>query len=409
LDGWAAVGFTYDDLMNTPGTREYFNLSGRTLVFGIKGDEPKIKFEVSDSSGNKSSVYLDGISAATMKYFSIDLSKLTGNADMSKASSMYFIVEGHNKSGSIDIKRWPQPVFLYPSTTLSETDISVPGNPSSMPLAPFGDQVTVTQSARGFRFTYNTETQGVDHTTQYPDIEKDGWAGAGLVYDNLGTASTKEYYDLSSTTQIILGIKNVSGDCQRVKLEVVDASGNKSALYLDGLVLNQEKVFSIDLSKMVGNANMARVSYIFFVVEGHNRTGTVEINRLPVSGTNWIEPSSSLTTSDINIPLQTGGYPRAVGVASLEAQALVQSTARGLMLSYNTHAAGWAGAGFDYDNSATGGIEVADLRGYTNLIVGLKGGCQKVKFEVKDSLGNSAFVYLNKVRATQENEWAVTT
>ncbi len=67
--GWVGAGFSYDN-GSTTQTVETFDLSGLTnLIFGIKGDSGQAKFELVDSLGNKSSIYLDGISSTQEKFF----------------------------------------------------------------------------------------------------------------------------------------------------------------------------------------------------------------------------------------------------------------------------------------------------------------------------------------------------
>jgi len=343
-DGWVAAGFTYDDLMNTPNPpyewRSLKDGSGDplTLVFGIKniqGTLGPIKFEVIDYSGNKSGIYLDGIMLGDEKIYQIDLSGLQGTADLEKVSYMYFVVEGQNKQGIIEINRWPEAVFVSPSS-LNEGNISLPGTPGVMGVAPYKDQITVSQTGRGLQVSYKTETSGVDHTSQNPNIELDGWAGAGFTYDDLSTP-TKEYYNFNAVSQIVIGLKNTAGDNQRVKIEVVDASGNKSALYLDGLTLNQEKIYAVDLSRLKGNVDFSRVSYIFFVVEGHNKTGTIQVNRLASSS--LIMPSTTHTSQDINLP--SGGlfYPDVVNVPDNGVTSQAEIISRGMTFEYNTNIA----------------------------------------------------------------------
>ncbi|MDP2929874.1 MAG: hypothetical protein Q8O01_07445, partial [Candidatus Omnitrophota bacterium] len=171
---------------------------------------------------------------------------------------------------------------------------------------------------------------------------------------------------------------------------------------MDGISASIETFYSVDLSKLIGSADLKKVSFIYIVVEGDNKTGTLEINKLAESG--WIKPSSGFfTIADINIP----GTPGITAVNPLGADAKVTGTVRGEVLQYDTHEAGWSGGGFSYDNFSTPAIETYDLSGLSNLIIGLKGSPSQVKLEVVDNLGNKGSVQLTGVSAAQENIWAI--
>ena len=104
------------------------NLSGTTIVMGVQGTEGTLRFELTDSLGNKSSIYLTGVSATTMQYYSIDLSKLSGSASLASVKDLAVIVEGDNKTGNILVNYTPKTITTPNDPTKTGTDVNVPIN-----------------------------------------------------------------------------------------------------------------------------------------------------------------------------------------------------------------------------------------------------------------------------------------
>jgi hypothetical protein len=123
------------------------------------------------------------------------------------------------------------------------------------------DAATATE--RGVLVTYNTGTPG--------------WAGGGFSYDNFNTTAI-ESGDLRTLTNMVFGIR---GDATSVKLEVVDASGQKAAVYLRNIKKDTEQFWSIPMALLTG-IDLQHVRLIYFIVEGAGQQGELRINRIPL-------------------------------------------------------------------------------------------------------------------------------
>jgi hypothetical protein len=249
---WAGGGFSYDNYATT--NKETIDLSGMAnLVFGIKGTSAQVKIEIIDSLGQKAVIYLDGIDPVQEKVFAVP-SAMLQTIDRNKVSSINFIVEGENRNGSIQVTR----IALVPPSPAGSTP-NVPGNPEPIAVSPDPTQVNVYPTYRGVRMTYSTR--------QF------GWAGGGFSYDLSGTSSV-ETRSFLGYSKLAFGLKGTAG---MVKFEIVDRYGNRSFVYLTGIDPNDEQVWEISTSIMK-NVDLSAIQYMYFIVEGNNQDGTLDIN-----------------------------------------------------------------------------------------------------------------------------------
>ncbi len=99
--GWAGGGYTFDDYATSQvETADLSKLSN--LVFALKGDVSQVKFEIIDDQNRKATVYLGDIRPEIDQMWSIPKSQLQG-VDLTKVKTFYFIVEGQNKPGNLEI------------------------------------------------------------------------------------------------------------------------------------------------------------------------------------------------------------------------------------------------------------------------------------------------------------------
>ena len=342
LGGWAGGGFSFDDFGTTSVETQDLSLV-KELTLGLKATASRVKVEVIDNTGQKASVYLVGVSSTQEQVFTIPTAQLTG-IDLTKVRLMYFIVEGASLTGTLEVNRlspamailtdplqlrqtfnltftgndyrnyiglnekWCRgtegwyyilsdgkviqssgniqvgkidPVYyqympdwlsltssstlIGPSNSFTSSNITnLPGFPQITRVAPEGNTSTVTRSARGVLFDYNTSVGG--------------WAGGGFTFDDLGTSSI-ETQNLSQFSLLTFGLK---GNTSRVKLEVIDAQGQKASVYLVGIQSDKEQIWVISTSALQG-IDLTKVRLAYFVVEGSNLTGTLEANWVPTT------------------------------------------------------------------------------------------------------------------------------
>jgi hypothetical protein len=376
--GWSAGGFLYDKGVS-------LSALGQNIIIGVKGDEKRIKFEVTDSGNKKAFVYLDGVSAAKENIYAIPLSSLQAQGvNLADIKNIYFVVEAVDKTGTVEISRTAKPMLISPSSNLTTANINIPGQgvdyPATQGLAPVGSAINAESTERGIKLVYDTKSGA--------NAE---WAGGGFSY----TASAAGSVDISAYSQLVLGIKGNSDINGRVKFEIKDSNDHSAYVYLDGVDLNKEKIWAIPVSSFSG-VNLSSVKYMYFIVEGSNRAGTLYVNR--VKSSQWIPPATTTPDPAPNLPTANKST---YGVAASPATATITgSSASGFKLSYNTSTVGWAGASFVYNPTV-------NMSSFDSLSFRMSGSsASRIKFEIKDSIGGKFSLYLNGITGTSQ-AWSI--
>ncbi|MDP3921031.1 MAG: hypothetical protein Q8R76_09550 [Candidatus Omnitrophota bacterium] len=387
--GWAAGAFSFDNF--TTGFVGSSNFSGFTnLVLGMFGDHGTVKLELEDIFGAKSSVLLGGIVPGEEKIWKVPMSSFTG-IDLTKLRFVILVVEGDNIDGSLTVNRIKPDVVITPSTTLTTADlpglpngqIGAPGITSVGPGGNATDKATATP--RGVLFEYNTGSAG--------------WAGGGFSYDDFTTNPAQETGDWSGLQSVAFGLQDLSGTNSRVKVEVLDSSGDRSVLYLEGVDPDKEQVFEIPISAL-GGIDLSKVRIIYFIVEGPQEVGSLQINYLPDLD---VYPSDTLGLDDL-VDFRAGsptGFIQGVSPGGDASSNLADYQGRGTTLAYNTGTQGWTGGGYTF---APGSKRFDTLSKFT---VGLMGDVSRVKLELIDNQGKKASVHLNGIRSDIEQVWEI--
>lgn len=390
IGGWAGGAFVFDDFQTLQ--RESANFSSHAdLVFGLKGNPSRVKFEIEDIFGRKYFVYLTGAQPGAEGIWKVSMDHFRTKVDLTKIHAILFVMEWPSAiTGTLDVFVKPAgPVDVLPTAGLTESDVTrLPGALKVTRVAPMEDQVTsIAQTAKGIRIDYKTVA---------------AWAGGGFTWDDYSTPSTIETVNLSQMSQLTFGIRGIA---DRIKLEVIDVNNKRGILYLTGFRSDKEQYWRVTLSNLAKDAgfDISRVAHIFFVAEGINEIGFLDINVKGPSAANEIYPDSALTNRNIS-----GLPPRhQIRVAPSGNTSSIGSIARGLRINYNTTVGGWAGGGYDFDNLNTVTRESADLSGLSDLKIGLKGDASRVKVELIDRAGNRSVVYLASLSRTQELVWKI--
>lgn len=418
---WGGGGFSYDN-DTTPAieTGDLSQLSQLTIgMVQSAGTAPThVKFELVDDQNRKGFVHLVGIST-TEQVWAVPTAKFQAQGvSLARIRTIYFIVEtlasfqsfsgfkfmtfppgSHISYLATALPLEPQePNYLVPSAEVLNRITIMPGNPIKTHVAPPGADAGGPGTPRGAIFHYATGTPG--------------WAGVGWTFDNFETPSI-ETQDLTRY-RLAVGIK---GDAPAVKCEIIDYLDRKAIGYLRGIERGTEKVWEIYTTSDVTlyGVDPSRIRIIYFIVEGANRTGTLEVNNRP---TPLVKGASSLvfSPSDINLP----GNPRNVPIVPVGATASILPTSRGMQLQCQTGRARWVGGGFHYDNPATPTVETGDFsyRGLSTPLYwffGLQGtmtgGSLKVEF-VDEQERKAAYKLVSPgqavpVRPDREQVWAV--
>ncbi|MBK9429131.1 MAG: hypothetical protein IPN65_01255 [Elusimicrobia bacterium] len=234
-----------------------------------------------------------------------------------------------------------------------------------------------------------------------------GWAGMGLDSDDYGTPAL-ETVDLSSWNQLVVGLK---GAVPRVKLEMVDDQDRKHFFYPRGLSAAEEKVWVLPLETARRVVNLARLRFVFLIVETPAAVGRLTLRREPTVPDEWAP--TLLSPDQIQAPGRTPGVVRFApnGDASRET-----ATPRGLLLDFRT-GGGWVTGTFNFDDFSTPSLETINLSTHAALSVGLRGFARegtgswadlgRVKLEVEDAQFRKFITQLTGVTADRERVWSL--
>ena len=214
--GWSGATILYDNY-GTPGTKESQDLSfTNNLVFGLWGNAKNVKIEFLDAFNKKSIVTCTNVTSSK-QYYWINTARINTNADITRISSISFVVDSNLVTGgSGDPSGW----FHVESGGLAihYPDIA-PTSMVSLTLLPPTplDVIPVGGAAPGTR----VEQYDSGHFRVYYSITSStNWSGASILYDDFGTETT-EVGNFSTLTSVVFA---VAGRLNGMKIEFEDSS-----------------------------------------------------------------------------------------------------------------------------------------------------------------------------------------
>jgi len=269
VGGWAGAAFNFDDL-EAAGFQTK-DLSGMSqIVLGMNGDISKVKVEFLHFKDNQiqhgTSIYLTGIRSDFEQVWAISTSDLKeAGVDLTKIYQINFIVEGNNKQGALRVNHLPIPVLTTTPDRTREDISTLVGVKHLAKTHPVGNTTTVStipncwNCREGVKISYDT-TVG-------------GWAGGGYTFDDFGTLKG-ESQDLTDLSSLAIGLK---GSANRVRMEMVDDSRRRSHVYLDGIQSDLTGIWEVSLSRFSQEVDLKRITQIFFIIEGSDQLGTLDV------------------------------------------------------------------------------------------------------------------------------------
>ncbi len=260
--GWVGGGFNYDNFSTTAIETADFSVY-KQLIFGLKGSPLRVKLEFIDDQNKKADFYLEQIRTDLENEWAVSTADIiAAGVNLQKIRMIYFIIEGVNQSGTLEINRMP--TVIQPNMAANIQALPESPTPRVVKVAPAtGTIATVSTLSRGARLDYQTGTPG--------------WAGVGFTYDDPATPAV-ESVNLSTLPYLGFGIK---GNATQVKLELVDADGRKASVKLTGIRSDLEQRWAISLLPFAAyGIDLTRIRTLYFIVEGQNQNGILDIYRL---------------------------------------------------------------------------------------------------------------------------------
>ncbi len=340
---------------------EYGNLSAlNDLTFGLWAPAGgKVRLEVEDSLGVKSSVILSGLTAG-IQYFTVSKSAFSG-LDWTKIKQVTFKVDSTLVSpltGTISI----QAKTLTFSTTLLT---NLPASPQVGILEGSTLPTTVAQNSDS-SFALNFSLTGAGTKS-----------GAVINFDN-PTTTTVETQNLSTNSQFVFSAYGVTNG--KLKVEMEDVTGAKAAYVMTGLYTGLQ--YFVLAKELFTGVDLTKVKRIIFSVDPTLTTLT--------SGSLTIGAKTLFysTTQLLTLPAKPNPV---VTEGSFATTYLTSSSTTQMKLNYDVTAAGsFSGMSFSFDDLATTTVEIQNLSAVDPLVFGLQTGTSaqtKIKVEFEDAQG----------------------
>ncbi len=358
--GWAGGGYTFDDFGTGP--IETVDLSSLTqLVLGLQGDPTQVKLEVIDASGAKDSVVLTGISSSSQQFWSIPASQLSG-VNLSQIRMFYFIVEGLNLQGSLDIEiRELNPDFSLPDPSLTSGDIT------KVPVNSLGNRPTLGTFASGDGSSAVSEifSQTFARLT-YDGAASGSFGGVYLNYDDSATAGTVETIDFSALfpSGFIFEIDSPGASVGQAFLQLRDDTGATARIALGDIQSFGQRYKA--LASQFSSIDTTKISEIVLGIDGAISGGELSWNLGDWDYTGTLLPDAALTPGDITkLPLVSPTQRPTLNTfasgdgSTATADIFSQNFAR---LTYTgTGAGSFGGFSVNYDDAGTAPVESIDF------------------------------------------------
>ncbi|MBI3999878.1 MAG: RHS repeat protein, partial [Candidatus Omnitrophica bacterium] len=265
--------FSFDDLATQ--AIETSDLSqGTTLTLGVRAGSPwimKLKLEIEDLAGIKSSTLLTNFTTLT-QYYTIQKSLFSG-IDWTKVKRINFTIDRSMILSSSGYKSWVQvtlngflftPTVVYNSSLTSANLTTLPSGPSLFLLPASSSTTNLTPLIDKFDLHYDATAQG-------------SFSGARISYDKPSTSAI-ETGNLTALSSLVFGLQAPSNT---VRLELVDLNGAKSSVFLTN-VQAAEKFYAVSLSSFTG-IDKTKIKWIQFTIDPVLTNHTLKTGDLFVS------------------------------------------------------------------------------------------------------------------------------
>jgi hypothetical protein len=352
--GWSGASILYDDFGSAP--IEVGNFSGLTsVVIGVQGAPGKINVEFEDSSTNKASGVLLGVTG-DLQYYRIDIGTFSNKGVKVQSVRMINFVVDSNLVGAANIHGKFE-VFTagltYRNLVFTRVDSDGDGLPDKW------------EEDNGLDPEDNGS--GNPDNGKYGDLDNDG---------------------VDNVTELVAGT-DASSDTSAPVVDIGKA-GSNVALTIDGFGRREYRFYRAD-NLITGSWNRVGPVYKYAT------NGLVDFSEDLEYLTNFFY-RCSIKLEDVT---RLVGQPRLVIVGGGETNTVInQLSSSEFLVQYNV-TQGWAGVTFLYDDYGTPEIETKSFAGYSELTFAISGTPQSVKYEFVDSHTNSVVGWFQRV----SNSW----
>ncbi|MDP3919736.1 MAG: hypothetical protein Q8R76_02900, partial [Candidatus Omnitrophota bacterium] len=318
------------------------------------GSITRAQFEVTDATGKRDVVFLDGIAAGGQRWkinpSDFDL------VDATKITVISLVVTGAATNQKLSIN-WGNFAFIPP---LPPDPSQGTGDITPVPLNSFGSRPALNAfaSGDGSSTTINQFSETFAQVT-YNGTAGGSFGGVFLNYDDLGTGAI-ETINLSTAFSggLVLQLDSGNETVDNILLEVTDKTGKTDQVRLKDIESFGQR-WKI-LPAQFDEVDITKITVISLVIEGNVSNGQLAINWGNFAFTPPIPPDPSQNTGDITkLPANSLGFrPVLTGFAKADGStAGVQmfSQTFGRLTYSGNNGTSYGGAFLNYDDPATGG------------------------------------------------------
>ncbi len=270
---FAGINVNYDNAA-TPGI-EFRDLSplGGQMIVGLAGPVgTNVRVEFEDSTGARNSLTLGSVNT-TEQFYQLNFAQVTG-IDFTRIRRVNFLIDNSFVLDRQDTLGLRLDGLLFtnivqPTAGLTEANLTnfQAGNPGSILVGGSSADSSIAQ--------FSTSRVDLD----YDVTAQSSFAGAGVSFDNFTTGPV-EVINLSTLTEIVVGVRGQIGDTVRFEIE---DSGTAKASVILGNINTVEQFYRIPLNLFQG-INLSSVAAINFVVDGNFVTDPTNVMRFRVAG-----------------------------------------------------------------------------------------------------------------------------
>lgn len=355
------------------------------FVFGVTGTPQAIKVEFEDTSSDKSTFILDGVTG-TMGHWAIPSSMIT-QSDLSSIKVISFVVDGDlagagNTNGQytfyvdgLDFRPGQGVYDVVSSSPTGELTV-LEGYPD---VAELGGTPFVRHSATNFTVFYNL-------------VNEDSWNGVMVRWTDFASQ------DLTGYTTFVFG---VTGTPAAIKAEFEDTNGVKTVFNLRG-VTDTLNYWHIDASLIT---NLHQIKVISFVVD-RALAGEGNISGAYTVFTGGLDDRPGQGEYDVpSVPVgPISVLPEQPQVSPLGTTPFIQHSVSNFTTFYNLPAEdSWNGTMIHWPD-----WEGRDLSSYEWLTIAVTGTPQAIKVEFEDTNGVKTLFNLRSVTGSMKYWWIET-
>ncbi|MBI3307290.1 MAG: hypothetical protein HYZ84_05770 [Candidatus Omnitrophica bacterium] len=360
-----------------------------------------IIFEVTDNTGKRDRVRLNGASPATKRWKI--LTSLFDQVDVTKIQTMTLLIEGKQPNINFTVN-WGDFDFT-PTVNSDATNPAI----TKVPARSTGELPAFTGFASQDSSSVNvTQTSASQATLNLSLANTTSFGGAFIDYDNFNTAGTIESINLNTAfpNGIVLELDHGATGLTEVLLEVTDSTGKRDEVRLAGIT-GTAKRWKV-LASQFDQVDVTKISVMTLVVVGQHINQKLNVNWgdfdfTPSTGPDATNPAIT------KVPTNSfGNKPAFTGFASQDSSSVNVTQASASQATLNLTLAkttSFGGAFLSYDDFSTTPVETINLTtAFPNgIVLGLDHGgtgVTEVIFEVTDNTGKRDKVKLTGIDAT---------